>query len=78
MFNLLPRPGNEVVAMETNDLRSFLNASQTFLPGLVGINFLMTASESFFIPMATVVKVTRPQYFSCQLGLMAHLSAKFR
>ena len=33
--------------------------------------------EYFFITIATVSKVTRPQYFSCCYGPMAHLHAKF-
>ncbi len=37
----------------------------------------LSIENSFFITMATVVKVTMPQYFSCYKGPMTHLCAKF-
>ncbi len=37
----------------------------SFLSALVALNLLTAVSEGFFIPMATVTKEIRPQYFSC-------------
>ncbi len=37
----------------------------------------LSGENSFFITMATVVKITIPQYFSCYRGPMTHLCAKF-
>ena len=63
--------------METNKLRFFTTHPCPSVDKSITINGMNELQERLLVTMATVVKVTKPWYFSCYEGPMAQLHVRF-